>query len=121
MMSSMEARHIMETQDVQAVPSKVVFILKLDPEVAGKKCRGMWKLRPGGEPGSFHQWCRCHILEDGVEHGLADGMVGSQLGYSDGFPQCLNQAGEDGILLSDGVLGSLEGRVRFKTESEVVE
>ena len=40
-MSSMEARHIMETQDVQAVPSKVVFILKLDPEkVAGKKkCR----------------------------------------------------------------------------------
>ena len=39
--SSMEARHIMETQDVQAVPSKVVFTLKPDPErVAGKKkCR----------------------------------------------------------------------------------
>ena len=39
--SAEEAHHIMKTQDVQAVPSKVVFTLKPDPErVAGKKkCR----------------------------------------------------------------------------------
>ena len=39
--SSAEAKHIMDTQDVQAVPSKVVFTLKPDPEkVSGKKkCR----------------------------------------------------------------------------------
>ena len=39
--SSREAKQIMESQDVQAVPSKVVFTVKPDPEKVGgkKKCR----------------------------------------------------------------------------------